>query len=646
MATPPPSAPPALRRRLLQDIAEVRQEPYPNVYLYVDDKDITHACLVLTPPEEKPLHLEIKFPTDYPLSAPNVTIQSHVDHPNIFNDYICATILNTEEGWTPAYTLKGILIQLLSFFSSDFIEQDYGQAVDLASYKAERRASRQLMRERYSNQSNGISWDYECYICGYDASWALLVAESTKKEIRGQIAEAVDKHKQSKLFELPDEVILNILSAQDTTDIVSLTSAVPTIGKMLNSYDFIRIRELQCFCLKTSFMTTKLGIGVSITKGRKPVLRSEFELLSDEAYNLFHVRKSIQGVNFEKWLPLPLSHRHWKSVRQNADHAMEGLRVAAKLVEKDKVVVLYHFMNTIVVQFSDDADRSLKQPDTRSTLSHVSEKAVEAYFALFHLLLCFATEKPGVIDHANRMVARFLAGPRTKAYFPDLGHLLVAALISDTGLTQDLIFHIIKEAILRNVVWMLDSQGAAMAELAYLEPNAISDYRLYKTFVASRTSYRLLMFLRLFSSAARAPGKSLIQLRDELFDTHGAPPPGISADMARKIRAIHAIDSFPKFLTAMGITKIPTKQEFTSFLRRTIGDSIDAGYSCMPMSQSQLYMIRKMWEPMVEVSEKVEVTPELQGWFDRGEKWYGGGWNEGVEDNDEAEGGIAEVEKS
>ena len=123
MAASSAMAPPALRRRLLMDIAEVQQDPYPNIHLIVDDKDITHSCLILTPPKETPLHLEVKFPNDYPLSAPNVTIQSHVDHPNVFESYICATILNTAEGWTPAYTLKGILIQLLSFFLSDTIEQ-------------------------------------------------------------------------------------------------------------------------------------------------------------------------------------------------------------------------------------------------------------------------------------------------------------------------------------------------------------------------------------------------------------------------------------------------------------------------------------------------------------------------------------------
>jgi hypothetical protein len=302
----------------------------------------------------------------------------------------------------------------------------------------------------------------------------------------------------------------------------------------------------------------------------------------------------------------------------------------AQMRHRTPVEVLYHFMNTIVVQFSSEADRSFNrpadQPDARSTLTHASEKAVESYFALFHLLLCIATEDGAITDSANHMVSRFIAGPRSKAHFPDLGHVLVAALISDDGMTEDLSFHIIKEAILRNVVWMLDAKGAGMAELAYIEPTSVSDYHLTKTFEASRTSYRLLMFLKLFSSTARQPGKSLVQLRDELFDTHGAPPSSTSATMAQEIRRIRDINDFPNFLTAMGISDMPTKTEFSDFLKRTIGDSVAAGYLCMSMDQSQLYMLRQMREPNVGVSVVVDLSPRLEHWFDRGGMWHGSRW--------------------
>jgi hypothetical protein len=83
------------------------------------------------------------------------------------------------------------------------------------------------------------------------------------------------------------------------------------------------------------------------------------------------------------------------------------------------VDVLYHFMNTVAVQFSADAEKGYKQLDARSTLSHALEKAAEAYFGLYRLLLCIATEEQAVVDNANRIDASFITGPRTKAPFPD-----------------------------------------------------------------------------------------------------------------------------------------------------------------------------------------------------------------------------------
>jgi ubiquitin-protein ligase len=622
-----------LHQRLLKDITELCQDPYPNIHLQVDDSDISKACLILTPDYEE-LHLTVHFTSDYPLTAPVVAIQSEFSHPNVYGDYICASILNTDEDWTPAYTLKGIAIQLLSFFSSENLEQVEGGQENINDWRSEFRASR-------SRSSVYQECDYHtCEKCGFGLEWPEEQLQDEEQVLNGDEAPPVENREEtkiqptpevtSKLLALPDEVLLLTLAEMDTTDILKLATAVPNIDRVVHSYDFIRIRELQCFCLKKSFFETKLGVGVAISGTHKrPVFRSEFDLLSQEAFFQNQVDRSIQGVKFDKWLPLPLNRRHWRLVRTTVGPCLKGIQTAAGMDTRktDAVDVLYCFMNSVVVQFSTDYERGVcKTKDRRSTLNFVSDKAIEAYFALFHLLLCLSTEDPSVVVRAKEIVARFLAGPRTKAQFPDLGHVLIAALIAGAEITQDLTLAIIKEAILRNVVWMLDGKGAGMAELAYLEPTDVSEYRLATTFEASKTSYRLLMFLKVFSHTARPRNKSWVDLREALFDTHGAPPAGTSAAMAEKIREIHAIDSFPKFLSTMGIKQIPSKAQFTAFLRRTINDSVAVGYSKIPMSQSQLYMIRRVWEPAVEVVKGVRVTDDLLRWFERGERWYNNGW--------------------
>lgn len=113
-----------LRLRLLQDIAEIQTKPYPNIALHVQDDDISTGCLVLTVEGYGAMHLTINFNSDYPLTPPIIRMDSKVMHPNIKEaGHICASILDTKMDYTPAYTLKGIAIQLLSFFSSDKIQQ-------------------------------------------------------------------------------------------------------------------------------------------------------------------------------------------------------------------------------------------------------------------------------------------------------------------------------------------------------------------------------------------------------------------------------------------------------------------------------------------------------------------------------------------
>ncbi|KAI4227734.1 MAG: hypothetical protein L6R40_008190 [Gallowayella cf. fulva] len=552
---------PSLRRRLLRDIAELESRPYPGIRLHVQES-LEQACLLLAPEGYKPLHLTV-FLHDYPLKAPRITMQSQVRHPNVFGDYICASILHTEEGYTPAYTLKGIAIQLLSFFSSDSLEQDYGGTVKLSRNRASQPGTRgfycdacdfgdrpiKIRRILDEAEQKEAIKAHRLKLAGVNQ----CTDESTTKPSQTPPAtspdETIVKPLGIKLTNLPDEILLTIFSSLSAMDLAAVAKAFPRAHSILNSYDLIRLRELQCFCLKESFSRVRLGVGVHIKRwGKEGTLSSEFDLLSHQAFHQHDVRRSIQGLSFEHWLPLPISRRHLRRVTSETTKALLDLATAAKFTDRSPSSVLYHFLNDIVVSFSKEAERS----DARSTLSHASEKAVESYFAIYHLLLCVAGEDPAVVSTANSKISRFMSGKSSKTSCPNLGHLLIATLIGDAGLTEDLSVATIKEAVLRNVVWMLDSKGANMPELSYLEPSAISEYRLEKTFKASLTSYRLLMFCHLFCKTARGTSASLetpkpiAQLRDELFDTHGAPPRGLAQSMAEEIRRIKCIDSFPE----------------------------------------------------------------------------------------------------
>ena len=660
----------ALRQRLLRDIAELQTKPYPNISLHVEDDDLTEACLVLNAEGYGPMHLTVEFRHDYPLSPPKVRMNSAINHPNIFGDYICASILNTTEGYTPAYSLKGIAIQLLSFFSSDKIEQSGGgYSADLRDYK--------------HAQSHIYGPTHTCHKCHFGlqvtANGAATVVTSTeatyvpptscpdveshwptpqqsarlakaatslnsspskstkrsqtldyipnsiisKYSRGGRSSEVAHARAQSltpsspkvavkatKGIEdvgFPDEILLLICEKLDTEDLMVFAEVWSKIGQLMTTYDVIRTRELQCFCLKKDYMATKLGVGVNVGGG---AFHSEFDLLSEEGFETHGIRRSVQGVPFQYWLPLPISQGHWRKVKNDLPGYLTSLSRAGKIEHLGREMVIYHFMNQIVVRLNQQTSQTtIRAPyyhyaeTAKSTLTHASEKAIESYFHIFHLLLCLAAAQPSIVTSANNILRKFLGGETSKTSCPNLGHLLVAALISEVEMTETVTKAIIKETVTRNVVWMLDKKGSNMPELAYLEPSAVSAYRLKKTFEASKTSYRLLMFLSLFQrTAVGHPRKALAQLRDEAFERHGAPPKGSAKGLADSIKRIHQVENFPDFLAAMGVENTPSAAWFTTFLRDCVQDSVRKGYSKMLLRQGEALMLRQLKEPGVEVA--------------------------------------------
>jgi ubiquitin-protein ligase len=669
----------ALRQRLLRDIAELQAKPYPNISLFPSE-DVTKACLILRPNGGPPLHLSVDFGSQYPLNAPTVTIQSRLNHPNIFGSYICASILNTAEGYTSAYTLKGIAIQLLSFFSSDKLEQVHSNRVaDLTSYQPYndyntwaahlcnkcgfgvgadpgpsgqqsdvQRSEIWELREKGSEHTTGLStapfptlrpnarhprtMSRTSTPCPHkEAKWRAMIQPAlpltaragSSKEVDPEISAGISLPSITRqLTSLPDEILLLICNELDTEELFGFAKAWGRIGGeggVMTRFDLIRTRELQCFCLKESFRNAQLGVGVNVVKrGRVGTLESEFDVLSLQAYKEFHIRRSVQGLPFQYWLPLPISPRHYESVKDEVNASAGQIATAATLDPPTPVNVIYHFMNDVVVKLSQEASKSFERPNygysetPQSTLKHASEKAIESYFHLFHLLLCLAT--PAVVQSANGTLQAFLSGQTSKTACPNLGHLLITVLISDTEMTQELTMAIIKETVIRNVVWMLDARGAGMSELSYMEASAVSEYRLQKTFEASKTSYRLLMFLNLLrlttNQATGGLRKTVSQLRDEMFDRHGAPPKGASTRLANDIKRLHAVNTFPDFLKAMGVQKMPTAAEFTTFLRRSVEESVAKGYSVWGLSQGRALVLRKIKEPNVEVRRAQDSKPQ------------------------------------
>ncbi|KAK3675994.1 hypothetical protein LTR78_004186 [Recurvomyces mirabilis] len=307
-----------LRQRLLRDVAELENSPYPGIRLDIKDSSLHTACLILSPEGENPLHLTINFGDDYPIKPPQITIQSVVDHPNVYDDYICASILNTQEGYTPAYTLNGICIQMLSFFASDMIEQDYGGTVSRKGHDAS-----------YQCGTDQGFDGYRCAKCGFgDEASArrrpvpgaeladIPVSDAPSHEgitfLRQAKTTTPDPSKALKrqkllLIDLPNELLVLITEHMDEQSLFIAARAWNGFSRLLASHNLLQVREMQCYTLKAGFKTHKLGVGVYIERRS---IQSEFDIISEDAFTKLGVRRSVQGLYFDNWLPLPLSENH------------------------------------------------------------------------------------------------------------------------------------------------------------------------------------------------------------------------------------------------------------------------------------------------------------------------------------------------
>jgi len=142
--TSKPHVPARTVKRLLRDMQEIESNPLPSVAALPLPHDILTWHVNLRPKdgpfENSIFHFRLHFPEDYPANPPEVEMLSTgmPGHPNVFGSaghvYICLSMLKSHtatvkyDGWTSAYSVMSLLLQLQSFlFADTHIEQDYGE---------------------------------------------------------------------------------------------------------------------------------------------------------------------------------------------------------------------------------------------------------------------------------------------------------------------------------------------------------------------------------------------------------------------------------------------------------------------------------------------------------------------------------------
>jgi ubiquitin-protein ligase len=119
---------PTTMKRLLYDLQELEssENVIPGISVFPCVDNMKTLCLILSPVVGPfvgyRLHFKVHLPDDYPSSPPRVECSIYVNHPNVYGDWICCSILRDQvikgrdgfvSGYCPGYTLKTFFLQIL-----------------------------------------------------------------------------------------------------------------------------------------------------------------------------------------------------------------------------------------------------------------------------------------------------------------------------------------------------------------------------------------------------------------------------------------------------------------------------------------------------------------------------------------------------
>ena len=123
-------------RRLIRDLKEIEANEVPTVGVTArpleNDFFTWHGNVrgpEGTPYQGAVFHIELHFDEVYPHTPPQVKVFTSVPHPNIFGFGICLDMLDPTtrvlyQGWTSAYTVQSVLLQLQSFFFEEMMDPE------------------------------------------------------------------------------------------------------------------------------------------------------------------------------------------------------------------------------------------------------------------------------------------------------------------------------------------------------------------------------------------------------------------------------------------------------------------------------------------------------------------------------------------
>mmetsp|Transcript_36208 Transcript_36208/g.67198 ORF Transcript_36208/g.67198 Transcript_36208/m.67198 type:complete len:705 (-) Transcript_36208:1464-3578(-) len=574
-------------------------------------------------------HLILRFPESYPHDPPDVELCTWISHPNVYNwrtqgyslclDMIQKWYTGTPyTGWTSAYSILGLLLQIQSFLFAEYIPQNYGGTARAQTNKGVR--ERGIQSAKKFKLGPIKSHDGELIFHTHEHPWPPLRpnAGAVRIDMSKEICNAASTTSVPPAYEyLPPDLHVRVFSYLDAKGLIQAQNVCSQWREIVLGYNLFERSQIMCFHTKAKFDDpgTILGIGLNVQyypDGKMlKTASSPLDILSKDAFFEEKVRTGVWGgINeaFAYFLPLVLNSSHaemavnlmeetihlimarcdilpnqrYQRHGNQPKHQGKGEETAAVSLSKKfhplmAFNLLATLMNSMVVELMNAAEKEL------SVSRFASEKALEGYCSFHHMLLFFAKRYPMIQEYAEKQVYRFLSAYyyRHKRQVPNLGILLVCLTLSRTG-WDSLRKPLVMEAFDRNVLWLLK-------KTPQLESSDLSSAdRLSSTFMGARTSLRLLMFQTHFMSRIGRPktkgklGSPNIVL-DQYNKQLGKPTPDQKNDLQLAAKEILDVTTWPQFFRRLG-GPVPSSSRLVEILKDAIANSLRKRYH-MPQSE-------------------------------------------------------------
>lgn len=515
-------------KRLIKDLKdfELNRVPTVNVAAHPlpEDLFVWHANLLGpegTVYDGLMLHFELTIPENYPLSAPSIKcFNFDIPHPNIFGQKLCVDILEAPTpqqpgtGWTSAYTIQSILLQLQSFL----IEGDI-------AYRNDPEKRNQILKNIEKCNT------FRCYTrgCKHGGKLSAWPAPLTLKEF-----------KPDKDFQI------------EATD--------------LELYE----EGLKCFHTKKTWRENQLGVGLKITRisrtGGINQCTPMLDYLSLKAFLKEGVRRSTYQETFSHWIPLYFAEEQKDQVIHLGKRAFSYICTnSTKRFDYSMALkVLERGFFTIFLRMAD-----LKR--------HPSILLIQQLLQFHGLFLLFIKEFPQIRVDIEERIKIFIEDPesRNKKCTPQLGLLMVYCLLTEKYTFADIINHYFSEQLDRQVLWILKKIPELEDDTSTI---VVDENRIEVTFASTVIGYLLVVFYKDYTDIIKKEYKTWDNLLDSLSSNFCKVDRGIEDQLQHKfIDALENLKSYKQFFSRVGLAQ-KSNEEMTQLLKSAVANSRRKNY--------------------------------------------------------------------